>query len=96
MTFDAADGNIVMPFGISVHEAPDALITVTEATGVYADIQAAGQWAWYVNGTVTIARAPDMPLQDNIMGALQYPELILHAEEEFVLTGWYYREAQEE
>jgi hypothetical protein len=94
-TFDA-DGNIVMPFGISVHEAPDALITVTEATGVYADIQAAGQWAWYVNGTVTLARLPDVPLQDNILAALQNSDLILHAEEEFVLTGWYYNDSQPE
>jgi len=94
-TFDA-EGNIIMPFGVTLHEAPDALITVTEATGVYADIRAAGQWAWYVNGTVTLARLPDVPLQDNILAALQNSDLILHAEEEFVLTGWYYRDAQEE
>lgn len=85
-TFDA-DGNIVMPFGFSVHEAPDALITVTEATGIYADIQQAGQWAFHVNGTMTIARLPDLPLQDNILAALQNSDLLLGAEEEFALTG---------
>ncbi len=91
-----ADGNIVIAFGTSVHDAPDALISVTEATGVYADIQQAGQWAWYVNGVLAITRLPDLSLQDNIMAALQNNDLILHAEEEFVLTGWYYRDSQEQ
>lgn len=89
-----ADGNIVIAFGTSVHDAPDALITVTEATGIYADIQQAGQWAWYVDGTMTIARVPDLPLQDNILAALQNSDLLLGAEEEFVLTGWYHEDAQ--
>ena len=88
-----ADGNIVIAFGVSVHDAPDALITVTEATGVYADIRQAGQWAWYVNGVLSVARLPDLSIQDNIMAALQNNDLILHAEEEFVLTGWYYRDS---
>lgn len=88
-----ADGNIVIAFGVSVHDAPDALITVTEATGVYADIRQAGQWAWYVNGVLTVMRLPDLSIQDNIMAALQNNDLILHAEEEFVLTGWYYRDS---
>jgi hypothetical protein len=91
-TFDA-NGNIVCAFGVAVHDAPDALITVTEATGVYADIRQAGEWGWYVNGTMTIARVPDLPLQQNILAALQKPELLLGAQEEFVLTGWYYRQA---
>jgi hypothetical protein len=68
---------------------------VTEATGVYADIRQAGEWGWYVNGTMTIARVPDLPLQQNILAALQQPELLLGAEEEFVLTGWYYRTSQD-
>ena len=75
-------------------DAPDALITVTEATGTYADICQAGPWSWGVNGTMTIARLPDTPLQDNILAALQNNDLLLHAEEEFVLTGWYYRTGQ--
>jgi len=94
-TFDS-DGNIVCAFGVAVNDAPDALITVTEATGTYADICQAGPWSWCVNGTMTIARLPDTPLQDNILAALQNNDLLLHAEEEFVLTGWYYRDSQPE
>lgn len=90
-TFDA-DGNIVCSFGVAVNDGPDALITVTEATGKYADIRQAGQWGWYVNGKMTIARVADLPVQQNILAALQQPELLLGAYEEFVLTGWYYRE----
>lgn len=90
-TFDS-DGNIVCAFGVAVNDAPDALITVTEATGKYADIRQAGQWGWYVNGKMTIARVADLPVQQNILAALQKPELLLAAYEEFVLTGWYYRE----
>ncbi len=89
-TFDA-DGNIVCSFGVSVNDAPDALITVTEATGSYADIRQAGQWGWYVNGKMTIARVANLPVQQNILAALQQPELLLGASEEFALTGWYYR-----
>jgi len=88
-----SDGNIVCRFGVAVQDAPDALITVTEATGVYADIRQAGEWGWYVNGTMTIARIPDLPLQQNILAALQKPELLLGAQEEFALTGWYYHKA---
>jgi hypothetical protein len=90
-TFDS-NGNIVCAFGVAVHDAPDALIIVTEATGAYADIRQAGDWAWYVNGTMTIARVPTLPVQENILAALQRPELLLGAKEEFVLAGWYYRE----
>ncbi|HSW01069.1 MAG TPA: hypothetical protein VLI39_12910 [Sedimentisphaerales bacterium] len=88
-----SDGNIVCAFGVAVHDAPDAMITVTEATGIYADVRQAGEWGWYVNGTMTIARIPDLPLQQNILAALQKPELLLGAHEEFVLTGWYYHKA---
>jgi len=90
-TFDS-NGNIVCAFGVAVHDTPDALITVTEAAGVYADIRQAGDWTWYVNGTMTIARVPDLPIQQNILASLQRPELLLGAKEEFVLAGWYYRE----
>ncbi|MCP4454969.1 MAG: hypothetical protein GY809_26210 [Planctomycetes bacterium] len=89
-TFDA-EGNIVLPFGASVHDGRDCLITVTEATGTLADIQPAGAWAWYVDGTMTIARVPELPLQQNILAALQQPELLLGAQEEFVLIGYYLR-----
>lgn len=90
-TFDS-QGNIVCAFGVAVHNAPDAFVTVTKVTGAYADIRPAGDWAWYVNGTMTIAKVPTMSLQQNILAALQRPELLLGAQEEFVLTGWYYRQ----
>lgn len=89
-TFDS-NGNIVCAFGVAVHDAPDALIRVTEATGIYADIRQAGDWGWYVNGTMTIARVPTLSVQQNILAALQNSDLLLGAQEEFVLTGWYYR-----
>jgi hypothetical protein len=68
------------------------LITVTETTGKYKSICPVGAWEWYVNGTVRILRVPEMPVQTNILAALapQSP-LLLGAQEEFVLTGWYYR-----
>ena len=75
-----------------MHNAPDAFVTVTEATGTYADIHQAGDWAWCVNGTMTIARVPTLSVQDNILAALQRPELLLGAQEEFVLSGTYYRQ----
>jgi hypothetical protein len=90
-TFDS-QGNIVCAFGVAVQNAADAFVTVTEATGAYADIHAAGDWAGYVNGTMTIAKVPTLSLQQNILAALQRPELLLGAQEEFVLTGWYYRQ----
>jgi hypothetical protein len=90
-TFDSK-GNIVCAFGVTVHNAPDAFITVTKVTGSYADIHQAGDWAWYVNGIMTIAKVPTLSVQQNILAALQRPELLLGAQEEFVLTGWYYRE----
>jgi len=94
-TFDP-NGNIVCAFGAAVHDAADAFITVTQATGTYADIHQAGDWAWYVDGTMTIAREPALSVQDNILAALQRPELLLGAKEEFVLTGTYYRGSPEE
>ncbi|NQV35905.1 MAG: hypothetical protein HQ515_24655 [Phycisphaeraceae bacterium] len=94
-TFDA-DGNILIAFGASVHDARDCLITVTETTGTFSDIQQAGAWAWYVDGTMTIARVETLPLQQNILAALQQPELLLGAQEEFVLTGLYLRNPSQE
>lgn len=84
------NGNIVCAFGVAVHNAADAFVTVTEVTGVYADIHPAGDWAWYVNGSMTIARVWTLSVQDNILAALQNPSLVLGAREEFVLTGSYY------
>jgi hypothetical protein len=92
-TFDAK-GNIVCAFGATVNNAPDAFITVTKATGSYADIHPAGDWAWYVSGTMTIAKVATMSVQQNILAALQKPELLLGAQEQFVMTGWYYRSSQ--
>jgi len=92
-TFDD-DGNIVVAFGWNVHNNPDAKITVTEATGIYSDIKQAGLWRWYVNGTLTAVRLPDMPLQQNILAGIEDNTLLLGAEEEFVLTGLYYRSSE--
>jgi hypothetical protein len=88
---DEAAGTIVIAFGAELHDAPDALITITRTTGTFADIQPVGLWAWYVLGTITCARVPDLSVQDNIMAALSNNELLLGAEEEIVLTGSYYR-----
>jgi len=88
------DGNIVIAFGADVHDDPDAKIKIVEKTGVLADVKQVGTWRWYVKGTLTIARLPDTPVQDNILAALQNNDLLLHAEEAFVLTGWYYRNGQ--
>lgn len=90
------DGNIVVAFGWSVHDGPDAKIRVTEATGIYSDIKQVGTWQWYVNGTVKAVRLPDLPLQTNILGCLEDDTLLLGAEEEFVLTGLYYRDSHEQ
>jgi len=74
---DEQAGTITIVFGSSLHDDPDALFTVTETT---------------VNGTVTIMRVPELPLQTNILAAL-LPDspLLLGAEEEIVLTGSYCR-----
>ena len=90
-TFDD-DGNIVVVMGTTLHDRPDVEIEVVEQMGVYADIRQAGDWHLYMHAEVTIARDPDMPLQQNIMAGLGNPDLLLGASEELVLTGWYYRE----
>jgi hypothetical protein len=89
---DQEKGTITIVFGAPLHDDPDALITVTELTGKYKDIHPVGPWEWYVNGTVTILRVPEMDVQTNIMAALapQSP-LLLGAQEEIVLAGSYYR-----
>jgi len=89
---DDATGTITVAFGASVEEGPDGLMTVTETSGSLVDIKQVRPWEWHVNGTMTIARVPDLPLQDNILAALQNSDLLLGADEEFVLTGWYYRD----
>jgi hypothetical protein len=88
---DEAAGTIVIAFGAELHDDPDALITITETTGTFASIQAVGLWEWYVLGTITCARVPDLSVQDNIMAALGNNDLLLGAEEEIVLSGSYYR-----
>ena len=88
---DEAEGTITVAFGASVEEGPDGLMTVTEATGTLADIQQVSPWEWHVNGTMQIVRVPELPLQQNILAALQNSDLLLGAEEEFALTGQYYR-----
>jgi len=91
-----AEGTITVAFGTSVEEGPDGLMTVTEATGTLADIKQVSPWKWYVNGTMQCARVPDLSVQDNLFAALQQPELLLGAQEEFVLSGSYYRSPPEE
>ena len=85
-----AEGTITIAFGTSVEDAPDGLMTVTEVTGTFADIKQVSPWKWYVNGTMQIARVPELSVQDNLLAALQQAELLLGAEEEFVLSGSYY------
>ena len=91
-----ADGTITIAFGTSVEEGPDGLMTVTEATGTFADIKQLSPWKWHVNGTMQVARVPELSVQDNLLAALQQAELLLGAEEEFVLSGLYYRNSAEE
>ncbi|HEU0010590.1 MAG TPA: hypothetical protein VFT34_12310 [Verrucomicrobiae bacterium] len=87
------DTTITIAFGQSLHSDPDALITVTSATGKFQSIRAVGDWQWHVLGTVTIARVPARPPQLNIFDALTNSALILGAEEETVLSGDYSRGA---
>jgi len=93
---DEAAGTITIVFGAELHEDPDALLTVTETTGTFESIHAVGLWEWYVSGTITCARIPDLSVQDNIMAALGNDDLLLGAEEEIVLSGSYYRSSPEE
>ena len=91
-----AEGTITGAFGTSVEEGPDGLMTVTEATGTFADIKQVCPWKWYVNGTMQVARVQELSVQDNLLAALQQAELLLGAQEEFVLSGLYYRNSGEE
>ena len=86
-----SEGTITIAFGVSVEDVPDGLMTVTEVTGTFADIVQVSPWKWYVNGTMQCVRVPDLSVQENLMAALQQDELLLGAEEEFVLSGLYYR-----
>lgn len=86
-----AEGTITVAFGTSVEEGPDGLMTVTEVTGTFADIKQVSPWKWYVNGTMQCVRVPELSVQDNLLAALQQAELLLGAQEEFVLAGLYYR-----
>ncbi|MCH8120489.1 MAG: hypothetical protein IIC00_12265 [Planctomycetes bacterium] len=93
---DEAAGTITIVFGAELHDAPDALITVTETTGTFESIHAVGLWEWYASGTITIALVGGLPLQDNIMAGLGDPDLLLGAEEEIVLSGSYYISSPED
>ncbi len=85
------DTTITIQFGAPLHSYPDALIELTGTTGKFKSIQAEGAWEWHVSGTITIARIPSLNPQVNILAALVNSALILHAEEEVVLTGAYLR-----
>lgn len=91
-----SEGTITIAFGTSVEEGPDGLMTLTEATGTLADIKQVCPWKWYVNGTMKVARVPELSVQNNLLAALQQAELLLGAQEEFVLSGLYYRNSAEE
>lgn len=93
---DEVAGTITIVFGTELHDDPDALITVTETTGTFESIHTVGLWEWYVLGTITCARVPDLSVQDNIMAALGNEDLLLGAEEEIVLSGLYYSSPPEE
>lgn len=88
---DEEEGVIRIFFGATVEEGPDGLIEVTQTSGKFKSIHAVGPWEWHVNGMLKLARISSIPLQDNILGALQNPALILGAEEEIVLSGSYCR-----
>lgn len=88
---DEEAGTIKILFGTAVEAGPDGYITVTETNGKFKSIQALGPWEWHVNGTLTLARIPNLPLQLNILAAFENSLLILGAEEEIVLAGSYTR-----
>ncbi len=89
----ATDTTITIRFGSPLHTGPDALIDVTSATGKFQSIHPADSWQWHVSGSIVIARDPTLSVQMNIFAALQNSALILHAEEDVVLTGSYTRSA---
>jgi len=91
-----AEGTITVAFGTAVEEGPDGLAKVTEATRTLADIKQVSPWKWYVNGTIKCVRVPGLSIQDNLFAALQQAELLIGAQEEFVLSGLYYRSSPEE
>jgi hypothetical protein len=84
-------GSITIIFGAELDASSDALFTVTETTGTFANIHPVGVWKWHVSGTIACARVPGLSVQDNIMAALDPSlDLLLGAEEEIVLSGSYY------
>ena len=88
---EIGEDTIIISFGQSLHDAPDAIIQVTDTSGKFQSIQAVGDWAWRVEGTVAIARVPELNPQVNIFAALMNPALLVGAEEEVVLFGQFMR-----
>jgi hypothetical protein len=91
-TFDDKGNIVIVMGGKTLHNEPDIKITVVEKTGVFANLKQVGTWRLYMTAKVTIARDPTLALQKNIMAGLGDPKLLISAVEEFVLTGWYYRQ----
>ena len=84
------DGNVVAAFGAAVQDPPvPAKVTVKETTGIYANIQPISTWSFYINGTITSTVISGIPLQQSIFAGMQDSTLLLGAEEDVVLTGWY-------
>lgn len=93
---DEAAGTITVVFGSSLHDGPDALITITETTGKFKNVHPIGLWEYRASGTITVQRIPDMTVQANILAALAPGSpLLLGAQEELVLSGTYYRGSPE-
>ncbi|MBN1817096.1 MAG: PEP-CTERM sorting domain-containing protein, partial [Sedimentisphaerales bacterium] len=86
---DEEAGTIQGQFGVPVAAGPDGYIQVTSTTGIFQDVVAVGPWEWYVSGTLTMQRLPELDLQTNIMAALQNSDLIVGASEQVVLAGQY-------
>lgn len=85
-------GKILIPFGRAASsDATPMYMEVVSATGKFKNVNQVDLWEFYVSGQITLARVPTLPLQVNILAALQNSALILGAEEETVLTGSYYR-----
>jgi hypothetical protein len=91
-TFDEQGNIVIVMGGPTLHNEPDVKIKVIEKTGVFANIKQVGTWRLYMTAKVTIARDPSLDLQKNIMAGLGDPKLLVGAAEEFVLSGWYYRQ----
>ncbi len=89
---DEATGEFMAPFGKPLHpDEPEMLLTLNEATGIFAGIgQAAGSpWEWHMAGWYAAPLVPGLGLQENIFAVLggHYP--LIGGLMEGVITGQY-------